>query len=51
MPPLKRPRRSGHRLCVSCYRRVWELSAGAATCPFCRAPLEGYAYLDWPLEL
>ncbi|KAI8475977.1 MAG: hypothetical protein J3K34DRAFT_516896 [Monoraphidium minutum] len=41
----------GHRLCVSCYRRVWELSGGAATCPFCRAPLEGYGYLDWPLEL
>ncbi|GBF95349.1 hypothetical protein Rsub_07777 [Raphidocelis subcapitata] len=41
----------GHRLCVACYRRVWELSAGAATCPFCRAPLEGYAYLAWPLDL
>jgi hypothetical protein len=40
----------GHRLCVDCYRKVWELSGGGSTCPFCRAKLEGYMYLDWPLE-
>jgi hypothetical protein len=40
----------GHRLCVDCYRRVWEITGGSATCPFCRARLEGYMYLDWPLE-
>lgn len=40
----------GHRLCVDCYRKVWELSGGDSTCPFCRARLEGYMYLDWPLE-
>lgn len=36
----------GHRLCVDCYRKVWELSGGDSTCPFCRARLEGYMYLD-----
>lgn len=41
----------GHRLCVDCYRKVWELSGMATTCPFCRARLEGYLYLDWPLEM
>eukprot|EP00879_Flechtneria_rotunda_P033827 GHRR01037637.1.p1 GENE.GHRR01037637.1~~GHRR01037637.1.p1 ORF type:complete len:211 (-),score=90.64 GHRR01037637.1:332-964(-) len=39
----------GHRLCVDCYRKVWELSGTESTCPFCRARLEGYLYLDWPL--
>jgi hypothetical protein len=41
----------GHRLCVDCYRKVWELSGGDSTCPFCRAKLEGYMYLDSPLGL
>lgn len=41
----------GHRLCVDCYRKVWELSGMASTCPFCRAKLEGYLYLDWPLDM
>lgn len=36
----------GHRLCVDCYRKVWELSVGDSTCPFCRSRLEGYMYLD-----
>jgi hypothetical protein len=40
----------GHRLCVDCYRKVWELGEGTSNCPFCRARLEGYVYLDWPLE-
>jgi hypothetical protein len=40
----------GHRLCVDCYRKVWELSSSDSTCPFCRARLEGYVYIDWPLE-
>uniref|UniRef100_A0A383V493 RING-type domain-containing protein n=1 Tax=Tetradesmus obliquus TaxID=3088 RepID=A0A383V493_TETOB len=40
----------GHRLCVDCYRKVWELSGTGSSCPFCRARLEGYLYLDWPLE-
>jgi hypothetical protein len=38
----------GHRLCVDCYRQVWQLSGGDSTCPFCRARLEGYMYLDDP---
>ncbi|WIA41820.1 hypothetical protein OEZ86_009150 [Tetradesmus obliquus] len=40
----------GHRLCVDCYRKVWELSGTGSSCPFCRARPEGYLYLDWPLE-
>lgn len=36
----------GHRLCVDCYRKVWELSGGDSTCPFCRSRLDGYMYLD-----
>lgn len=38
----------GHRLCVDCYRQVWQLSGGDSTCPFCRARLEGYMYIDDP---
>jgi hypothetical protein len=38
----------GHRLCVDCYRQVWQLSGVDSTCPFCRARLEGYMYLDDP---
>lgn len=41
----------GHRLCVDCYRKVWEISGMASSCPFCRARLEGYLYLDWPLDM
>eukprot|EP00775_Hariotina_reticulata_P007881 gene7881-8077_t len=40
----------GHMLCVDCYRRMWELNGSASSCPFCRAHLDGYAYLAWPLE-
>ena len=44
----------GHFLCVSCYRRVWEVAttsrpsgdhAAGPLCPFCRSKLEGYYYL------
>lgn len=51
----------GHHLCISCYRRVWEVvgaaprpppanaaavsSATTPLCPFCRSRLLGYYYL------
>ncbi len=51
-----------HRLCVGCYRQVWELAAGGAgagqrgsrpskpPCPFCRVPISGFDYLGEWLE-
>jgi hypothetical protein len=40
----------GHMLCVDCYRKMWELNGSSSSCPFCRAHLDGYVYLSWPLE-
>ena len=45
----------GHLLCIPCYRRVLRTSGsgqgggGSSTpsCPFCRGPIEGFAYAGW----